>query len=120
MIATELETLTPAKTALKDDTLNSALRSYLSRERAYVWRHGRRKTAEDLGVSRHTLRRFLKHGHMGRPVPNAALNAVGGSVRSIEAATQEIIIDLTVLRPRGRQAPVPGDDRAGQPAQCSL
>ena len=67
--------------------------------RAYASLHGRRKTAEDLGVSRHTLWRFLERGHLGRSVPSAVLNSVGGSVGAIEAATYEIIIDLEGLRP---------------------
>ncbi len=61
--------------------------------------HGRRKTAEYLGVSRHTLWRFLERGHTGRAVPSAVLSSVGKSVRAIEAATFEIIIDLEGLRP---------------------
>ena len=73
-----------------------AVRDYV---RAYAWLHGRRKTAEVLGVSRHTLWRFLKRRHMGRAVPDAVLSSVGGSVRAIEAATVEIIIDLEHLRP---------------------
>ena len=73
-----------------------AVRQYV---RAYGWRHGQRKTAEDLGVSPHTLWRFLERGHTGRAVPAAVLNSVGGSVRAIEAATLDIIIDLEGLRP---------------------
>ncbi len=76
--------------------LERAVRDYV---RAHVWLHGRRKAAEVLGVSRHTLWRFLKRGHMGRAVPSAVLSAVGKSVRAIEAATLEIIIDLEGLRP---------------------
>ena len=67
--------------------------------RAYASLHGRRKAAEDLGVSRHTLWRFLERGEMGRAVPSAVVNKVGNSVRAIEAATYEIIIDLEGLRP---------------------
>ena len=37
--------------------------------RAYERRHGQRKTAEDLGLSRHTLRRFLERGHVGPIMP---------------------------------------------------
>ena len=73
-----------------------AVRDYV---RAYVWRHGRPKTAEDLGVSRHTLWRFLERGHMGQAVPSAVLNSAGGSVRAIESARQQLIIDLMGLRP---------------------
>ena len=50
-------------------------------------------------MSRHTLWRFLERGHMGRAVPSAVLSSVGGSIRAIEAATFEIIIDLEGLRP---------------------
>ena len=73
-----------------------AVRDYV---RAYASLHGRRKAAEDLGVSRHTLWRFLERGHTGRAVPSAVVNNVGNSVQAIEAATFEIIIDLEGLRP---------------------
>ena len=68
-----------------------AIRDYV---RAYEWRHGRRKTAKVLGVSRHTLWRFLERGHRGRAVPSAVLSSVGGNITALEAATLEIIIDL--------------------------
>ena len=71
--------------------LMRAIRDYV---RAYEWRHGRRKTAEVLGVSRHTLWRFLERGHRGRAVPSAVLSSVGGNITALEAATLEIIIDL--------------------------
>ena len=73
-----------------------AVRDYV---RAYVWRHGRPKTAEDFGVSRHTLWRFLERGHMGLAVPSAVLNSAGGSIRAIENARQQLLIDLMGLRP---------------------
>ena len=96
MIVTE-----PRKRSLNGTTqagpdLMRAVRDYV---RAYAWLHGRRKAAEDLGVSRHTLWRFLERGHAGRAVPSAVLSSVGGSVRAIEAATYEVIIDLEGLRP---------------------
>ena len=47
----------------------------------------------------HTLWRFLERGHVGRAVPSAVLNAVGGSVRAIEGSRQELMIDLMGLRP---------------------
>ena len=65
---------------------------------AYASLHGRRKAAEYLGVSRHTLWRFLERGHLGHAVPCAVLRSVGNSVRAIEAATFEIIIDLDGLQ----------------------
>ncbi len=73
-----------------------AVRDYV---RAYEWRHGRPKTAADLGVSRHTLWRFLERGNMGRAVPSSFLSSVGGSVRAIERARQQLLIDLMSLRP---------------------
>ncbi len=76
--------------------LDRAVREYV---RAYAALNGRRTAAEDLGVSRHTLWRFLDRGQMGRAVPAAVLSAVGESVRAIEASTFEIMIDLEGLRP---------------------
>ena len=76
--------------------LERAVRDYV---RAYASLHGRRKAAEDLGVSRHTLWRFLERDQMGNAVPSAVLSSVGGSVGTIEAAAFELIIDLEGLRP---------------------
>ena len=79
-----------------NQALSGAIGDYV---RAHQRRHGQAKTAEALGVSRHTLWRFLERGHSGRAVPAAVLNYVGKSIREIEAATLEIIIDLEGLRP---------------------
>ena len=76
--------------------LERAVRDYV---RAYASLHGRRMAAKDLGVSRHTLWRFLERGHMGRAVPDAVLSSVGGNTAALEAATLEIIIDLRGWRP---------------------
>ena len=76
--------------------LMRAIQDYV---RAYVWRHGRRRTSEYVGVSRHTLWRFLERGHMGRAVPSAVLNSIGGNIAALETATLEMIIDLEGLRP---------------------
>ncbi len=92
----EPERQAPGRGASQDRALEGAVREYV---RAYDRQHGRRKTAEDLGVSRHTLWRFLERGHTGRAVPSAVMNKVGCSVRAIEAAAFEIIIDLEGLRP---------------------
>ena len=87
----------PTKRTAKDNqALHDAIRDYV---RAHQRRHGQKQTAETLGVSRHTLWRYLERGHTGRTVPAAVLNSVGKSVREIEAATLEIIIDLEGLRP---------------------
>ena len=96
MIVTEPRTRPLNGTTQAGPRLERAVREYV---RAYAWRHGRRKTAEVLSVSRHTLWRFLERGHMGRAVPSAVLNAVGGNRATLEAATYEVIIDLEGLRP---------------------
>ncbi len=78
------------------EALHDAIRDYVD---AHQRRHGQKRTAESLGVSRHTLWRYLEKGHAGRAVPAAVLNSVGKSVKDIETATLEIIIDLEGLRP---------------------
>ena len=96
LIVTEPRGRTLNGTTQAGPDLKRVIRDYV---RAYERRHRRRKTAEDLGVSRHTLWRFLERGHLGRAVPSAVLNAVGGNIAALEAATLEIIIDLEGLRP---------------------
>ena len=96
MIVAEPRTQTLNGMSQAGPDFRRAVRGYV---RAYASLHGRRKAAEDLGVSRHTLWRFLERGQLGRAVPSAVLSAVGESVREIEAATFEIIIDLEGLRP---------------------
>ena len=76
--------------------LERAVRDYV---RAHARLHGQGKTAENLGVSRHTLWRFLERHQAGRAVPAAVLSKVGKSKAAIDAARFEIIIDLEGLRP---------------------
>ena len=96
MIVAEQRTRPLNGTIQAGPRLERAVRDYV---RAHVRLHGQRKTAEALGVSRHTLWRFLERGHTGRTVPSAVVSSVGGSVRAIEEARLEIIIDLEGLRP---------------------
>ena len=96
MIVTEPRTQVLNGATQAGPDLRRAVRGYV---RAYASPHGRRRATEDLGVSRHTLWRFLERGHTGRSVLSAVLNAVGGNVAAVEAATFEIIIDLEGLRP---------------------
>ena len=96
MIVAEPRTQALNGTTQAGPDLRRAVRGYV---RAYASLHGRRKTAEHLGVSRHTLWRFLERGEMGRAVPSAVLSSVGNRVQAIEAATLEIIIDVEGLRP---------------------
>ena len=95
LITAERGTPTLGKAASADGDLNDAIRSYV---RTYVLWHGRRQAAETLGVSRHTLWRFLERGHVGRAVPCAVIDAVGGSAQAIEAATRELVTWQPVRR----------------------
>ena len=71
-----------------DDLLTVAIRDYID---AYVYRYGRKRAAEDFGVSRHTLWRVLRRGHLGRSLPKAVLSAVEETVDALEEATQKLI-----------------------------
>ena len=57
---------------------------------AYVYRHSRKRTAEDFGVSRHTLWRFLRRGQLGHSLPRVVLKSVGETVEALEAATLKL------------------------------
>ena len=83
------------KTVLVDRHLIKPIRAYVW---AYVRRHGRQRAAETLGVSRHTLWRFLERGHVGRSLPRAVLNAVGETAEALEAAMLRLVIDLEARR----------------------
>ena len=96
MIVTEPRTRTLNGATQAGPHIERAVRDYV---RVHVRLHGQGKTAEALGVSRHSLWRFLERGHAGRAVLSAVLSSGRGSVREIEAATFEIIIDLEGLRP---------------------
>ena len=70
--------------------LDGAIHAYV---RTYATWHGRPKAAEALGVSRHTLWRFLNRGHSGRAIPRTVLKRVGHTVRDIEAAREGLIAE---------------------------
>ncbi len=82
-----------------DRELTYPIREYV---RTYALLYGRNQAAEEFGISRHTLWRFLERGHMGRALPRAALKSVGmsadapssGTVKTLKAATQRLIADL--------------------------
>ena len=105
----------PAKNkATEDPDLYDAIRNYV---RAHQRRHGQKHTAGTLGVSRHTLWRYLERGHVGRAVPAAVLNHFDGeSVQDIEAATVEMVVDLEDLRPDPAQRPLHPGAGAGAAA----
>ena len=83
-----------------DQDLSTAIRAYV---RAYVQRHGQQHAAHVFGVSRTTLWRCLARGHLGRALPRAVLDPVGGSVAALQAATRALAPPVPSLRP----APVP-------------
>ena len=75
--------------------LEEAIRSYV---RTYAVLHGRPKAAEALGVSRHTLWRFLNRGHTGRAIPRAVLERVGGSAEALDDAEERLILQAQARR----------------------
>ena len=87
MSTTTYQPKTTEDTTAIDDCLTMAVRDYVY---AYVWRHGHKRTTEAFGISRHTLWRFLRRDHIGRSLPRAVLNAVGGTVEALEAATLKL------------------------------
>lgn len=70
--------------ATADEPLTFAIRDYID---AYVNRFGRKRAAEDFGVSRHTLWRLLRRGQLGRALPRAVPNTVGETVEAQVKAT---------------------------------
>ena len=66
--------------------------------RTYAVLHGRPKAAEALGVSRHTLWRFLHRGHTGRAIPRAVLERVGSSARALDDARERLILHAQARR----------------------
>ena len=52
--------------------------------RTYAKHYGLSRTAQELGVSRHTLRRLLKRFQMGRAIPRAVLRSVGDTAETLE------------------------------------
>ncbi|MXZ88373.1 MAG: hypothetical protein F4Z07_05920 [Dehalococcoidia bacterium] len=71
---------------------------------AHIERHGHARTAEALGVSRHTLWRFIERGQPGRALPRAVMAKAGDTPRKLAAATRALSGDarpqaLERLRP---------------------
>ena len=90
------------ETALTDRELIDLIRDYV---RAYVWRHGHSRAAEALGVSRHTLWRFLERRHVGRSLPRAVLDSVGAE--ALQTATWRLVADLPEFRFDVASRPLP-------------
>jgi len=75
--------VTAEQDEIAEADLDDAIRDYV---RTYVLWHGRSQAARHFGVSRHTLWRCLERGRLGKSLPRAVVNAVGGDPDVIRAA----------------------------------
>ena len=117
MAATEPRVGTPNGKAQAGADLEEAVRSYV---RAYAVLHGRPKAAEALGVSRHTLWRFLERGHTGRAVPRAVLERVSGSARALDDARERLILQARAGRRLKGSGPVAESTALPRPLRQGL
>ena len=117
MAATEPRVGTPNGKAQAGADLEEAVRSYV---RAYAVLHGRPKAAEALGVSRHTLWRFLERGHTGCAVPRAVLERVGGSARALDDARERLILQARTGRRLKGSGPVAESTALPRPLRQGL
>ena len=104
MTTTDSQTAKMNGAAQAGTDLDEAVRDYV---RTYAVLHGNPKAAEALGVSRHTLWRFLHRGHAGRAIPRAVLERVGKSAEALEDAEELLILqaqDRRRLKDSGRAA----------------
>ncbi len=66
--------------------------------RTYAVLHGRPRTADAFGVSRHTLWRFLNRGHQGRAITRAVLGRVGRTAQALDDARERLILQARAGR----------------------
>ena len=99
---------------MSDNARVASIRTYL---RAHAWHYGHQRTAEQFGVSRQTLWRFLERDQVGRTLPRAVLDTVGGNVDALEAATRALIAESS---PRSHPAPARSPSDALQGALLHL
>ena len=95
MAVTKPQVPRPNGVAQAGADIDEVVRYYV---RTYAVLHGKPKAAEALGVSRHTLWRFLKRGHTGRAIPRAVLEHVGGSAEALEKAEERLILQAQARR----------------------
>ena len=95
LVVTDTRTQASNGAAQAGADLDGAVRDYV---RTYAVLHGRPKAAEALGVSRHTLWRFLNRGHAGRAIPRAVLERVGKSAEALEDAEERLILQAQAKR----------------------
>ncbi len=95
MAATDTRTQATNGAAQAGADLDGAVRDFV---RTYAVLHGTPKAAKALGVSRHTLWRFLDRGHTGRAIPRAVLERVGKSAEAVEEAEERLILQAQARR----------------------
>ena len=95
LVATKLQAAKLNGAAQAGADLERAVRDYV---RTYAVLHGKSKAAEALGVSRHTLWRFLNRGHTGRAIPRAVLERVAGSAEALDDAEERLILQAQARR----------------------
>ena len=117
MIVAEPRTQASNGTTQAGPDLRRAVREYV---RVYASLHGRPKAAEDLGVSRHTLWRFLAKGHTGRSIPRAVLDRVGRSVKEVEAARETLIAEVRLWEATERRLADNGRAKGSAPGVIRL
>ena len=66
-------------------TWDNAIRDYV---RTYALWHGRPQAARHFGVSRHTLRRCLGRGRLGKSLPRAVISTIGDDHDAIDAVVK--------------------------------
>ena len=95
LAVTNSRTQAPNGAAQAGSDLDESVRDYV---RTYAVLHGKPRAAKALGVSRHTLWRFLHRGHMGRTIPHAVLERVGKSAEALEDAEERLILQAQARR----------------------
>ena len=88
MSATEAKA--EARKAHIDSELEAVVRDFV---RYHVRRRGHQRNAAVFGVSRQTLWRYLEHGHVGSTVPQAAMDAFGGTTAGLVEAWRGLIAE---------------------------
>ena len=100
MTTTNTRAPMPVEDEPTGNELEGAIGDYV---RTYVLWHGRRKTIEEFGVSRHTLWRFLERGRLGKSLPRAVIKTIGDDPDTIETAARA----MTAVRQVRRRAANP-------------
>ncbi len=117
MAATDTRTQASNGAAQGGADLDEAVRDYV---RTYAVLHGRPKAAETLGVSRHTLWRFLDRGHAGRAIPSAVLEQVGDRPEAVEDAEERLILQARARRRLKDGGPATGSKRLSEALEDAL